>query len=150
MISARRLSVNRTILRPTYPVSVLALTAISVPVGLDAAGMPVGLQLIARGGHDEALLGVLQACQDLMNRYEIVGDVRGGHGLMTALELVSDRAAKTPLDKDTVGRIFETVYGAGVMIRISGNNIILSPPLVITTADVQKIVGAIEEGLAAA
>ena len=30
------------------------------------------------------------------------GDVRGGHGLMCALELVADRDAKTPVDKDTI------------------------------------------------
>ena len=35
------------------------------------------------------------------------------------------------------------------MIRISGPNIILSPPLVITKEDVGKIVSAIDAGLSA-
>jgi aspartyl-tRNA(Asn)/glutamyl-tRNA(Gln) amidotransferase subunit A len=55
--------VNAAILRPTYPISVLGLTAISIPVGLDRNGMPIGLQLVARGGQDEALLGVAFAAE---------------------------------------------------------------------------------------
>lgn len=54
---------NAAILRPTYPISILGLCAISVPVGRDAAGMPVGLQFIARGGRDEQLLGVALAVE---------------------------------------------------------------------------------------
>jgi len=62
----RYAQVNRAILRPHYPVSVLGLTAISVPAGLDDTGMPVGLQLVGRGGADEALLGVALACQRVL------------------------------------------------------------------------------------
>ncbi len=54
---------NTAILRPTYPISVLGLTAISIPVGLDGNGMPIGLQLVAPGGQDEALLGVALAAE---------------------------------------------------------------------------------------
>ena len=54
---------NAAILRPTYPISVLGLTAISVPVGVDRNGMPIGLQLVAPGGQDEALLGVALAIE---------------------------------------------------------------------------------------
>jgi aspartyl-tRNA(Asn)/glutamyl-tRNA(Gln) amidotransferase subunit A len=60
--------VNAAILRPTYPLSVLGLTAISVPVGLDASGMPVGLQLVAPGGRDEALLGAALAAERVLGR----------------------------------------------------------------------------------
>ena len=54
---------NAALLRPTYPVSVLGLTAISIPVRIDRNGMPIGLQLVARGGQDEALLGVALAVE---------------------------------------------------------------------------------------
>ena len=54
---------NTATLRPTYPISVLGLTAISIPVGIDGNGMPIGLQLVARGGQDEALLGVALAAE---------------------------------------------------------------------------------------
>jgi len=89
-------------------------------------------------------------CQGLMKHHEIVGDARGGHGLMVALELVADRDTKLAIDKATIGRIFEATYQAGVMIRVSGPNIILSPPLVITAADVAQIVSALDGALAAA
>ena len=42
----------------TCPVNMLGLCAATIPVGLDQLGMPVGLQLLAPGGQDEALLSV--------------------------------------------------------------------------------------------
>ncbi|NNF12248.1 MAG: amidase [Gemmatimonadetes bacterium] len=50
--------VNKATLQPTCPVNMLGLCAISIPAGLDGKGMPVGLQLVARAGDDESLLGV--------------------------------------------------------------------------------------------
>jgi adenosylmethionine-8-amino-7-oxononanoate aminotransferase len=89
------------------------------------------------------------ALEELQRRHPIVGDVRH-KGLMAALELVSDRETKTPLDKKSMARVFERAYRAGVMLRVSGPNLILSPPLVITSSDVQRIAQGIDEGLAAA
>jgi adenosylmethionine-8-amino-7-oxononanoate aminotransferase len=86
----------------------------------------------------------------LQAKHDLVGDVRGGHGLMSAIELVSDRAKKTPIDKGTAGRVQEAAYQAGAMVRVSGPNIILSPPLVVTEADVQVILSALDKGLSAA
>ncbi|WP_425417062.1 aspartate aminotransferase family protein [Oricola indica] len=86
----------------------------------------------------------------LAEKHDLIGDVRGGHGLMCALELVSDRAAKTPIDKATIGKIYEATYEAGVMVRVSGPNIIMSPPLILTAQDVQKIVDALDAGFSAA
>jgi adenosylmethionine-8-amino-7-oxononanoate aminotransferase len=87
--------------------------------------------------------------QSLAEKYDIIGDVRGGHGLMCALELVSDRATKASIDKPTIATIQETAYRAGAMIRISGPNVILSPPLVLDSADVQTILSALSAGLKA-
>ncbi|SDI35578.1 aspartate aminotransferase family protein [Lutimaribacter saemankumensis] len=87
--------------------------------------------------------------QKLAATYDLIGDVRGGHGLMCALELVSDRAAKTPIDKGTIGKIQEVAYQSGAMVRVSGPNIILSPPLVLTADDVQTILSALDKGFAA-
>lgn len=83
----------------------------------------------------------------LQDRHEIIGDVRGGHGLMCAIELVSDRATKAPVSKDVIGKIHAAAYEAGTMVRISGPNMIFSPPLVITEQDVSDILSAVEVGL---
>ena len=85
----------------------------------------------------------------MQERHEAIGDVRGGHGLMLALELVADRGSKKPADKAVPARVQDVAYKAGAMVRVSGNNIILSPPLIVTSADVQVILGALEAGFAA-
>jgi hypothetical protein len=86
----------------------------------------------------------------LKDKHELIGDVRGGEGLMCALEFVSDRSSKTPIDKATMGRIHAATYRAGVMVRVSGPNIILSPPLVLDEDETTKIVSALDDGLKAA
>lgn len=90
-----------------------------------------------------------KALEALKAKHQLVGDVRY-QGLMAALELVSDRGAKKPVDKKTMAAVADAAYGAGVMLRVSGNNIILSPPLIITAADVAKIAEGLDAGLAAA
>ena len=86
----------------------------------------------------------------LQEKYDIIGDVRGGEGLMTGVELVSDGAAKTPMDMATMKRIHKTAYEAGAMVRLGMNNILMSPPLVITEAEVQTLIDALDAGFSAA
>ena len=62
--------INYTTLRATCAVNFLDLCAICVPVGLDSKGMPVGLQLIARGGDDERLLGIALALEQSLGTAE--------------------------------------------------------------------------------
>ncbi len=85
----------------------------------------------------------------LKAKYPVIGDVRGGHGLMLALELVSDRATKAAPPKPMPGQVQANAYKAGAMIRVSGPNIILSPPLVLSEADANVILQALDAGLAA-
>ncbi|WP_323780864.1 aspartate aminotransferase family protein [Thalassovita sp.] len=89
--------------------------------------------------------GLLQ----LGEKYDLIGDVRGGHGLMCALELVADRETKTPIDKKTIATLHNVTYEAGAMVRISGNNVILSPPLILSETNVNTILGALDQGFAA-
>ena len=86
----------------------------------------------------------------LQAKHDLIGDVRGGQGLMCALELVGDRNVQTPIDKDSIGRVQAATYKAGAMVRVSGPNIILSPPLVLTQEDVDTILAALNTALAAA
>lgn len=87
--------------------------------------------------------------QALMAKYSAIGDVRGGHGLMAAIELVADRTTKKPADKAAPAKVQAVAYQAGAMVRVSGPNIILSPPLVLTSADVDTILSALDAGFAA-
>ena len=88
-------------------------------------------------------------CQALMAKYDIIGDVRGGHGLMTAIEMVSDRTTKKPIDAATATTVQEVAYQNGAMVRVSGPNLILSPPLVVTENDCNILLAAIDAGFAA-
>ena len=54
---------NAMMARNTQAVNLLALSAITMPIALDAAGMPVGLQLIARGGQEACLLAAAWAVE---------------------------------------------------------------------------------------
>jgi adenosylmethionine-8-amino-7-oxononanoate aminotransferase len=92
---------------------------------------------------------LFKGAQALMAKYSAIGDVRGGHGLMTAIELVADRASKKPADKAAPAKVQAVAYQAGAMVRVSGPNIILSPPLVLTSADVDAILSALDAGFAA-
>ena len=49
---------NMLALRNTSPGNFLRLCAITLPVGLDAAGMPVGMQLALRHGADDIAVGI--------------------------------------------------------------------------------------------
>ena len=89
-----------------------------------------------------------EGCLALMDKHDVIGDVRGGHGLMTAVEMVSDRNSKTPLDAQSTAQVQEIAYQAGAMVRVSGPNLILSPPLVLTTADAEVILQAMDEAFA--
>jgi adenosylmethionine-8-amino-7-oxononanoate aminotransferase len=121
------------------------------PVGAAAAlatlketkRLDVAANAAARG--EELLAGLKR----LEEKHELVGDIRG-KGLMCALELVSDRAKKSAATKDTVQKVHDATYDAGVMVRTSGANVILSPPLIVTATNVQTILTALDAGLTAA
>ncbi len=90
-----------------------------------------------------------QGLLHLQTQHAAIGDVRGGHGLMCAIELVADRASKKPADKAVPAKVQEVAYQSGAMVRVSGPNIILSPPLVVTEADIATILSALDSGFKA-
>jgi adenosylmethionine-8-amino-7-oxononanoate aminotransferase len=87
-------------------------------------------------------------------RHSIVGDVRG-KGLLQAVELVKDRSTKEPVDAQVVTRVVEfcrdnrVIVGRGAGAWRSGNVIVLSPPLVITRTECDRLVDTLDRGLAA-
>src|SRR4051795_443410 len=60
------LRVNRRIVRNTVAVNYLGLCAITMPVGRDRAGMPVGLQLTAPAHAEERLLTIALAAERVL------------------------------------------------------------------------------------
>ncbi|MEL6642088.1 MAG: aminotransferase class III-fold pyridoxal phosphate-dependent enzyme [Pseudomonadota bacterium] len=90
-----------------------------------------------------------EGCLALQEKYDIIGDVRGGHGLMTAIEMVSNRDTKAPISGGVAQVIQETAYAQGAMVRISGPNLIMSPPLVLSDGDVATILSALDASFAA-
>ena len=96
------------------------------------------------GAHLQARL------RPFVERYSFVGDVRG-IGLMAGIEMVSDKAKRTPMTRasDVPTRVAREAYRRGAMVRISGPNLILSPPLVITTGLVDELVDILEASFAA-
>ena len=57
---------NRKTVHNLVPGNYLTLCAATLPVGLDRLGMPVGLQLIAKGGDDERLVAIACAAERVL------------------------------------------------------------------------------------
>lgn len=112
--------------------------------GLAALAETKRLELAANAAARGVELAAVLA--DLKQRHRLVGDVRS-KGLMAAVELVADRETKAPADKTVLAAAFEGAYEAGVMIRVSGNQIILSPPLVLTAGHVATIAEGLDAAL---
>jgi adenosylmethionine-8-amino-7-oxononanoate aminotransferase len=113
--------------------------------GLAALQMTLDLRVWekARAQGEQLMTGL----QKLHQKYEIVGDVRG-KGLMATMEIVSDRRSKTPGDTSLLGRIGDGALKAGVLIRVSGTNINVSPPLICEPEHIDQILDALDRGLA--
>lgn len=79
-----------------------------------------------------------------------VGNVRGV-GLMLGIEMVDDKATRTPMPRssDIPARVAKAAYQRGLMVRISGPNLILSPPLVISLEEVNHLCDVLEASFAA-
>jgi 4-aminobutyrate aminotransferase len=77
----------------------------------------------------------------------IVGDVRG-RGLMFGVEIVSDKAARTPAPQ-LAERIYYACLDQGLSFKISGGcTLTLSPPLVISREDLDRALSIVETAIA--
>jgi adenosylmethionine-8-amino-7-oxononanoate aminotransferase len=80
-----------------------------------------------------------------------VGDIRGGKGLLAAVELVEDRGSKASFaaDKKTGNRVIQEMTKRGIVTRNRLDHIFFSPPLVITEAQVDRLVSATRDAVKA-
>jgi 4-aminobutyrate aminotransferase/(S)-3-amino-2-methylpropionate transaminase len=84
--------------------------------------------------------------------HEMVGDVRG-RGMMTAIELVKDRATKEPIDGPTGSAILKHALEHGVVFLKAGtydNVIRLLPPITIDEALLDDGLDVLDEAIGAA
>jgi adenosylmethionine-8-amino-7-oxononanoate aminotransferase len=79
---------------------------------------------------------------------DMVGDVRGSH-FMVCVETSADKKNKTvpPANWDFAWRIFEKCRPKGLMVRPLSHLVILSPPLVITRAQIDETVEVLKQGI---
>ena len=109
-----------------------------------------GEHLVERSAEIGAYL--LDGLRTLM-RHKVVGDVRG-KGLLLGLELVKDRATKEPVGAEQISAVVDFCRDNGLLVgragggRRYGNTITLSPPLVITRAECDRIVETLDRALA--
>ena len=83
-----------------------------------------------------------------LDRHDIVGDIRG-IGLLARVELVRDRATKasfTPAGALGV-RVQRRVEELGVIMRPVGDILTFSPPLILSEAQADRIVDAVDQAL---
>jgi 4-aminobutyrate aminotransferase-like enzyme len=86
---------------------------------------------------------------ELKDKYSVIGDVRG-MGLLQAVELVEDRASKTPATAATL-RLMELAREYGLMVGrggLYGNVLRLSPPMNIGRGDVDEFILRLDAGFA--
>lgn len=78
----------------------------------------------------------------------LVGEVRGA-GLMACVECVADRDSNDPLELDyAVGRRIDAhCHELGLLVRPLINMCVMSPPLVITTEQIDDMVSILREGI---
>jgi len=96
---------------------------------------------------------LLAQVQGLQARHPVIGDVRGGHGLFVVIELVADRATRTPLapwpqTPPALRALVDAAMAAGVSFATRGNLILLAPPLVIEEDDLADAVALLDRLLA--
>lgn len=93
--------------------------------------------------------------QSLMQRYPVIGDVRG-KGLLLAFELMADRATKAPLPApfNAYSRLVDIAYENGLIIYsrrtrggLSGDHFLVCPPMIVTEPQIDEIADILDRSL---
>jgi adenosylmethionine-8-amino-7-oxononanoate aminotransferase len=102
---------------------------------------------------------LLRRLQALADRHELIGEVRG-RGLLIGLEFVADRSTREPFDRSVrvAERVVRELRRRNVLVAPGvppahtgkvGDHIQISPPFIIAEAEIDLLVGALDESLAA-
>jgi putrescine aminotransferase len=89
-----------------------------------------------------------QRLRELGERHPLVGEVRGV-GLMAAVQLVRDKNKRLPFDaKDEPAiKCREACLGQRLIVRAVQEAVVLSPPLIITRAEIDELITKLTAGL---
>ncbi|HZZ40269.1 MAG TPA: aspartate aminotransferase family protein [Acidobacteriaceae bacterium] len=103
---------------------------------------------------------LLRALEEGLGSHPNTGEIRGGKGLLAAVEFVQDRATKTnfTVAEDVGARLRTEMRRRGVLTRTRsasgphpapGDQLFFAPPLISTEADIEEMVDAARESVAA-
>lgn len=111
------------------------------------------LKIYEERGIIDQVKSIAPALQNGLRELEghpLVGEVRGV-GLIAGVELVRDKASKTPFDRsDGAGAIVEEeARKRGLLVRALGDTIAFCPPLIVSPSNVEEIVSRFGEALEA-
>ena len=132
-----------------------AANPLSCAIGHAVVSEMIEHDLMANAAAMGALLR--QRLEALQAKSAILGDVRG-KGLLMAIEIVGDKETKAilPAERQAVYRIIELGVERGLLLYSRrtadgkyGEWLMVSPPLIVTAAQIEEIVGLIGETLGA-
>jgi len=88
--------------------------------------------------------------EELQQRYEVIGDIRGA-GLLLGVELVTDRASRTPaheLGAMTTRKCFENGLSMNIRRRPERGSVWrIAPPLTVSTDEIDRAVDILDKAL---
>jgi adenosylmethionine-8-amino-7-oxononanoate aminotransferase len=120
------------------------------------------IEIIEREGllENSARMGdiLLSALKDALGDHPRTGDIRGGRGLIAAVEFVEDRSAKKNFssEKKIGARLQEEMKNRGLITRTRpvagddpapGDEVLFAPPLVITEDQIHRMVSILQDAV---
>lgn len=115
----------------TYSGHPLAMASIIAALdAMESEGMLENARLIG-----DTVLG--PGLKELQAKYDVIGEVRG-LGVFFALDLVTDRAEKTPVDAAFIGKLKSACLEHGLLGFFAENRMHVVPPLLITEDEVKE------------
>lgn len=124
------------------------LTYSSHPIGCAVA--LANLDILENGllDHARAISGHFQAQLKTLEDLPLVGEVRG-MGLMACIDCVADRESRNPLalDLEVGKRIDSHCQELGLLVRPLINMCVMSPPLVITLPEIDRMTEILRESI---
>ena len=81
--------------------------------------------------------------------FDVVGDIQG-MGTLWAVELMDDRTTRAKLKEEYGVFIRDWCYAHGMILRNNGNMLVIAPPLVISDAELDRVIDYLRKAIQAA